>query len=463
MELDQRDLSQVCVIILAAGKGTRMKSEESKVFFPFLGKPLLSHILQAAQGLSTKKILVVVSPADFDRAKELYHDTAEIVIQEEPKGTGDAVKKALNQRPGEKYYLILCGDTPLIQSSTLLSLSEIFFKTHADAALITAIVEQAKMYGRIKRNPEGDIEEIIEYKDATQEEKNIHEINSGMYLFKAAALKETLHYLKDFNAAKEVYLTDTLKQIRQKNGTISSYQLEGEKEIFGINNRRDLSRALMMAYQQKNESLMLEEGVTIIDPEHTFIDPRAKIGQDSIIKPYCYLEGPVCIGKNVSIGPYACMRASEDKPIVIESHCQVGPFTSLRGGTHLKQHVHVGTFVEVKNSTLDQNTKAMHQSYLGDAEIGKKVNIGAGTITCNYDGQTKHKTIIKDGAFIGSDAILVAPLSIGELSYVAAGSTITKDIPDQSLGIGRSRQENKIGWKKRAIIKKNNESKGDTK
>jgi bifunctional UDP-N-acetylglucosamine pyrophosphorylase / glucosamine-1-phosphate N-acetyltransferase len=449
----QDSLSRLCVIILAAGQGKRMKSSESKVFFPFLGKSLIGHILDAVNSLSPHRIIAVVSPLDLERAQKTYGSLAEFVVQSEAKGTGDAVQKAWEIAPSEDCYMILCGDTPLIQDKTLLSLFEVFDKTHSDVALISARVEQAKMYGRIIRDSTGNFQEIVEFKDATPEEKLIQEVNAGMYLFKHKALESTLYCLNNKNAAKEIYLTDTLKDIRQQGGIISLYTLDNEEEILGINNRKDLSTALSIVYRRKNEHLMLEDGVTIIDPDNTFIDPRVEIGSDSIIKPFCYLEGPITIGTNVDIGPYVCMRAGEKDPIIIEAGCRVGPFSSLRGGTHLKENAHVGTYVEMKKSTLGKKSKAMHLSYLGDAEIGHEVNIGAGTITCNYDGEQKYKTTIEDRVFVGSDAILVAPLNIGHDSYIAAGSTITQDVPDHSLGLGRSRQINKTGWRKRSIQK----------
>ncbi len=449
-------LSDLCVIVLAAGQGKRMKSDESKVFFPFFGQPMLWHVLQAAHQLSPKRIISVVSPSDYDRAQEMFGTISEFVVQLEAKGTGDAVKQAWEKAPSEKNYLILCGDTPLIQSRTLGSLADIFFKTHADVSLITAKIENPRMYGRIIRNFEGSFEEIVEYKDANAEEKAINEVNSGIYLFKRQALEETLHCLSNHNAAKEIYLTDTLKNIKRNGGTISIYPLEGEEEIFGINNRKDLSTALNMAWQKKIETLMLEDGVSIMDPSNTFIDPSVQIGSDTVVKPFCYLEGPITIGRHVTIGPYVCMRATEKDPITIASFCQIGPFSSLRGGSHLMEHAHVGTYVELKKSILGEKTKAMHLSYLGDATIGKAVNVGAGTITCNYDGESKYQTIIEDDVFVGSDAILVAPLTIGRKSYIAAGSTITHDVPPESLGIGRSRQSNKVGWKKRKIIPEGN-------
>jgi bifunctional UDP-N-acetylglucosamine pyrophosphorylase / glucosamine-1-phosphate N-acetyltransferase len=446
----QDSLSRLCVIVLAAGQGKRMKSSESKVFFPFLGKYLISHILNAVSALSPNRIIVVVSPSDLERAKSAFASFAEFVVQAEAKGTGDAVQKAWEIAPNEDHYMILCGDTPLIQSKTLQSLFDIYDKTHSDVTLVTARVEQAKMYGRIIRDSKGFFQEIVEFKDATPEEKLIQEVNAGMYLFKHDSLEKTLYCLNNKNAAKEIYLTDTLKDIRQQGGIISLHTLDNEEEILGINNRKDLSIALSIAYRRKNEHLMLEDGVSIVDPEHTFIDPQVEIGQDSVVKPFCYLEGPISIGCGVIIGPYVCMRASEKDPIVIDSGCMVGPFSSLRGGTHLKEEVHIGTYVEVKKSIIHKKSKAMHLSYLGDSEIGKEVNIGAGTITCNYDGESKHKTIIEDRVFVGSDVILVAPLTIGHDSYIAAGSTITQNVPEHSLGIGRSRQVNKIGWHKRS-------------
>ena len=259
------------------------------------------------------------------------------------------------------------------------------------------------------------------------------------------------------NAAREYYFTDTLRRIIQKNGSVIISPIDGEDEIFGINNKLDLSKALKIAYQKTAQRLMIEEGVIIIDPDSVFIGPDVKIGKDTVILPFCYLDGKITIGENSQIGPYVCLRAST-APIQIGTDCLVGPYSSIRSGSILEDGVHMGTFVEIKKTKLGKMSKAMHLAYLGDADIGERVNVGAGTITCNYDGVTKHKTSIEDDVFIGSNTTIVPPITLKKGSYTGAGSVITEDVPEDSLALGRSRQINKEGWcrkMKEAKAKKN--------
>ena len=448
MPNNQNDFSQMACIILAAGLGTRMKSNQSKVFFPFLGKALVEHVLEKAISLSPGKIILVISPKDFQRAMDHFGEKATIATQKEPLGTGDAVRTAMDYISGFPHCMILCGDTPLLESNTIQAFCEDYLKQKASCGFISALIQEPKMYGRVTRFKDNTFRKIVEYKDANEAERVIKEVNSGIYLFQTEKLIQSLNVLNTNNIACEYYFTDTLVEIQKNKGTVLIWQIEGEDEIFGINTKLDLSKALQIAYKKIALRLMLEDGVIITDPDSVFIGPDVKIGKDAMILPFCYLDGKITIGENSQIGPYACMRGA-DLPIQIGAHCVVGPFSSIRGGSVLEDYAHMGTFVECKKTKLGKHSKAMHLSYLGDTNIGQKVNVGAGTITCNYDGFAKHKTVIEDDVFIGSDTIIVAPLTIGKGSYTAAGSVITEDIPPDSLGIGRARQLNKEGWCKK--------------
>lgn len=448
MPNNQNDFSKMACIILAAGLGTRMKSNQSKVFFPFLGKALVEYVLEKAESLSPGKIILVVSPKDYKIALEKYGKRVVIAIQKEPLGTGDAVKAGINLASEFPHCMILCGDTPLLETNTILSFCQEYYKQKASCGFISAVLDEPKMYGRVIRCKDQSFRKIVEFKDANETERAIKEVNSGIYLFQTDQLIHSLKILNTNNAAREFYFTDTLVEFKKNKETVMIWPIIGEDEIFGINNKLDLSKALKIALKKIKHHLMLEEGVIMTDPDSVYIGPEVKIGKDTIVLPFCYLDGKISIGENSQIGPYVCMRGI-DSPIQIGDDCFVGPFSSIRGGSVLEEGSHMGTFVELKKTRLGKHSKAMHLSYLGDTEIGKKANIGAGTITCNYDGFTKHKTIIEDDVFIGSDTIIVAPLKICKGSYTAAGSVITEDIPPDSLGIGRARQLNKEGWCKK--------------
>lgn len=432
-------------IILAAGSGTRMKSTISKVLFPFLEKPLLEHVLEKAEALIPGKIVIVCSPKDYQQIVSQYGSRALITVQENPLGTGDAVKVGLQVIGDFQHCMILCGDTPLLTQSTLTEFFESYMKSKSSAGFISALVPDPKMYGRVYRGENKQFKGIVEFKDASEEIRQIREINSGIYLFEKKALTVALESLHNHNQSGEYYFTDTLLTIQNQGNNIFIMPIEGEEEILGINHKLDLSKAIKLAYLKIAERLMVEEGVIIIDPSTTFIGPKVSIGKDSVILPFCYLEGEVRVGTNTRIGPYVCMRGT-DASIDIGDDCIVGPFSSIRGGSKLEDGSHLGTFVECKKTHLGESSKAMHLSYLGDAEIGENVNVGAGTITCNYDGYKKHKTIIEDNVFLGSDTIIVAPLTIKKGSYTGAGSVITEDVPEDSLALGRAKQMNKEGW-----------------
>lgn len=458
MNIDTRNSTIGC-IVLAAGLGTRMKSYQSKIRIPFFGKPLIEHIMDNLTSAGISNPVLVVSPTDFSTLFSLYNQKTTLVIQKEPLGTGDAVKAGLSAlSETQEYCLIVCGDTPLLSSHTLTDFIFSCQKVNASVGLITAIIDHPRKYGRIIRTPQGEFRKITEYKDASEDEKKIHEVNSGVYLFKTSLLQEALATLSTDNAAGEYYFTDTLSVLHQKGYLVHTHEMIGEEDIMGINTKADFSKALQIANQRYQETLMTHQGVFILDPASTYIESSVKIGKDTIIKPFTYLEGDITIGEKCQIGPFVCMRGSE--PIKIENEAMVGPFSSLRGGTEIDKEAHIGTFVELKKTKIGPNSKAMHLSYLGDAEIGSRVNIGAGTITCNYDGRTKHITRIEDDVFVGSDTIIVAPLTIHKESYIAAGSTLTMDVPAFALALGRARQLNKLDWSKhRSPLREKGDSK----
>jgi bifunctional UDP-N-acetylglucosamine pyrophosphorylase/glucosamine-1-phosphate N-acetyltransferase len=433
-----------------------MKSKYSKVFFPFFGKPIVKNIYDTVKSLNPSKIVVVVSEKDYEIARETFPKDSFIAIQKKPLGTADAVKEGMKYVDKEADILILCGDTPLLKKETINNLINQFRKSKASASLLTAILKEPKQYGRITRNNSGELDKIVEYKDATCEERNINEVNSGVYIFKGKDLEKALENIGNNNKSGEFYFTDTLQFIKETGGKICAETIFGEEEIIGINSKRDLSYALKLVFNETNDRLMEEDGVIIVDPESTFIDRNVKIGRDSIIKPFTVIEGNVKIGEDTTIGPFVCIRGGSEG-IEIGNNCNIGPFTSLRDGTLIEDEAKVGSFVEFKKVKFGKKSKSMHLTYLGDAEIGENVNIGAGTITCNYDGSKKNKTTIEDNVFIGSDTIIVAPLKIGKGAYTAAGSTITDDVPEDSLSIGRARQINKEGWCKKKREEKKDE------
>ncbi len=415
-------------LILAAGKGTRMKSDLPKVLHPLLGRPVVNYILQTVAELGPERIhLVIGHQAELVQStveKEQHLVPLDFVLQREQLGTGHAVLQAnelLQDFSG--ILLVLPGDAPLISAATLRGLLDHHQSGGYSATILTTVVDLPTGYGRIIRNPGGDVIGIVEEKDASDEERLIKEINSSIYCFDTPILMECLGEISADNKQGEYYLTDVIKILRQRNYLVGAYVAGDPTEVMGINTRYELAQAGKILWRRKAYELM-SEGVTILDPDTAYIHPETQIGPDTIIYP------GVMVAENVVIG----------------SGCQVGPFAYLRPGTRLADGVKVGDFVEIKNSVVGTGSKVPHHSYIGDTVIGSGANIGAGTITCNYDGQQKHRTVINDGAFIGSNTNLVAPVTIGQGAYIAAGSTITKDIPDGALGVARSRQVNKEDW-----------------
>lgn len=446
-------------IILAAGKGTRMKSSTYKVLHPVLGKPMISHIIANLNDLQLKEKIVVVSEDAFE-VRELLKDEVEFVVQKEQLGTGHAVKMAKSLLENKKgVTLVLCGDTPLITSNTLKMLLEKHINSNADATILTTRYTNPFGYGRIVRDSNGDVIRIVEEKDATNEERMIKEINTGTYCFNNQVLFTALEEINNNNQQNEYYLTDVIKIIRNNDGKVSAFLTDDIEETIGINDRIALEKANQILRKRINENLM-KNGVSIIDSNTTYISSDTFIGQDTVIYPGTILMGCNKIGKNCHIGPYTEIENSQigdDVKIkhsvisdsIIGNNTKVGPFARFRNHVIIGDNVNIGNFVEVKNSTMGSNSKAAHLSYIGDSEIGNNVNLGCGVITVNYNGKEKNKTIIKDNAFIGCNSNLIAPVTIEDNAYIAAGSTINQNVPKDSLAIARSKQVNKIGYAKK--------------
>lgn len=438
------------VIILAAGKGTRMNSRLPKVLQPIAGKPLLAHVLQQAQHLAANRTIVVYGHGG-DLVQKTFADQAiDWVEQAEQLGTGHAVKVTLPVLPTSGQSLILYGDVPLIQASTLRRLQQ---AAHAGFAMLTSHLDHPDNYGRIKRDARGRVVQVVEQKDASAQELAIQEINTGIYCIDNAMLHRLLPQLNTQNAQGEYYLTDIVAMAAAEGIDIQTIQPELDFEIEGVNDRLQLS-ALERTFQLHQAQQLMKAGVTLFDPARFDLRGTLKVGQDVRIDINVIIEGDCSLGDGVQLGagcvlknthiaagtvvlPYSVFENSQ-----IGANNSIGPFSRFRPNCVLADDVHVGNFVEVKNSHMAQGSKAGHLAYLGDAKIGQDSNIGAGTITCNYDGAYKHQTVIGDRAFIGSNSALVAPVSIGHGATVGAGSVITKDVPDQQLAVARGQQRN---------------------
>jgi len=450
-------MENVKVLILAAGKSTRMKSKNAKVLHRAGGTALIDHAVRTARAVSTDISIVVGHQAEKVKAAV---PAAKFIDQKEQLGTGHAVIAARDAFAG--YHgdlLVMPGDVPLLTASTL----EAFIRFHREggyrASVLTADVPNPYGYGRVVRRNDNEVDSIIEHRDATPEILAIPEINSSVYVFNNPTLFEAIANLRNDNAQREYYLTDVIGILVNQRAKVGAFKVENGQEILGINTRQELVTIDRVLRRRKCEALMAE-GVTIMDPESTYIDEDVQIGADTVIYPSVQLEGATVIGDDVTIHSFT--RVSNSKIgsrsqllngcVIVDSaigeEVSVGPWAHLRMGAVLEDAIQIGNFVEIKKSTVGSGTKAHHLAYLGDATIGKKVNIGAGVITCNYDGTMKHPTHIEDGAFIGTDSQLIAPVRIGRDAYVAAGSSITEDVPPESLAIARGRQTIKEGWVK---------------
>lgn len=443
-------------LVLAAGKGTRMKSMLPKVMHLAHGKPMLVRILDTLKNIGIDESILILGY----KREEILASIGEVtnVIQEEQLGTGDAIKKAKDKLQNyDGDVLILCGDTPLIKEETLKNLYRKYKKERVDGIVLTALYENPFGYGRIKKD-ENFVKKIVEEKEANFEERKIKEVNAGIYIFNSKELFKALEKIDNNNEKGEYYLTDVIEIMSNENKKIISYQLKDSLEILGVNSKVELAMATKILRDRKNKALM-EAGVILIDPETTYIDDEVEIGMDTIIYPNVIIQGSTKIRENTEIlsntriinseiSSNVRIEASVIEESIVEKGVTIGPFAHLRPKSHLKENVHIGNFVETKKTTLDKGVKVGHLTYLGDAHIGEKTNIGAGTITCNYDGKNKFKTVIGKNAFIGSDTMLVAPVVVGDEALIGAGSVITKDVPNNSLGVSRSKQIIKEGWKK---------------
>ena len=444
------------VMILAAGLGTRMRSRKAKVLHELGGRPLIAHVCRAAAALTQRPIHIVVGhqAEAVERAvrEELDEHGALFIKQEEQRGTGDAVmatRDALAE--ANSTILVLSGDVPLITAETLGALIH-QHRTHrgrgAACTILTVRLEDPTGYGRIVRDEEGLFQKIVEQKDATPAERQVKEINAGIYCFEARALFDALARVEPHNAQGEYYLTDVPAILRTDGEDVSVYLHSDAREVSGINTRVELAEFERLLRQRTIRRLMLDSGVTFIDPQHTYVSPEAQIGRDCVIYPDVHIEGTTVVGDDCEIRAGTRITNSrigsgvaiKDHCVIVDSeianNCAVGPSAHLRMQTKLEEGACIGNFVEVKKSRLGRGSKSMHLTYLGDATIGEKTNIGAGTITCNYDGKNKHPTVIEDNVKIGSDTMLVAPVRVGSGAITAAGSVVTKDVPPDTLVAG---------------------------
>ena len=450
------------IVILAAGKGTRMKSATPKVLHRAGGLSLIGHVLRASAAVQPETTTLVVGhqAAEVREALAEWRPGLGFALQEPQLGTGHALLQAEPALRGATgTLLLLSGDVPLLRGQTLAALAAAHRNRGAAATVMTARVRNPDGYGRILRTG-GEISAIVEHKDASPEQRRIDEINSGIYAFDLAPLFDGLRAIGAANAQREYYLPDLVRIYRERGRAVHTFVLDDEREILGVNSRRELAEVAAIMHKARNEALM-DSGVTLVDPAAVYVGPDVTIGADTIVHPGVYLEGHTAVGSGCEIhsGVRIVDSVIGDK-VVIHNFCvivgsrvsggaQVGPFARLRPETVLAEDVHIGNFVELKKTSVGKGSKASHLTYLGDATIGERVNVGAGTITCNYDGVTKNPTIIEDGAFIGSDSQLIAPVRVGRDAYVAAGSSITEDVPAGALAITRGRQVNKDGWAER--------------
>ena len=442
------------IVILAAGQGTRMKSKIPKVLHKVLDKPMLDHVMEAAQVVTNHKPIVVIGHMS-DMVREHLGDKAEIALQEEQLGTGHAVMMAEHYIDDEDEVLILCGDTPLIKGETLKEMTKIKSEGYA-AVVMSAVEDDPTGYGRIIRDESNDFMRIREQKDASEEEKAIKEINAGMYIINGKLLKENLSKLSVNNAQREYYLTDVLEHIKNAGHRIGVYQAD-KMEIMGVNSRLQLSEAERIMRIDVNK-MHMANGVTLIDTNSTYIDKNVKIGRDTIIYPNCHIKGNSVIGEDCIIRENTTIEDShiEDHVTIksstilsskVGARTTIGPYAYLRPKSVLGEDVKIGDFVEVKNAEIGNGSKASHLSYIGDAVVGKNVNIGCGVVFVNYDGKNKFKSIVEDNAFIGSNSNLVAPVTVKEGGYIATGSTVTVDVPEGALCVARAREVIKEGWR----------------
>ena len=450
-------MSGLKVVILAAGQGTRMKSKVPKVLHKVLDKTMVDYVIDASVEAGAEDICVIVGHQSA-MVKAMIGTRVKFALQKEQLGTGHAVMQA-GDFISDGNILVLCGDTPLIRPETIMELSDMHNSGGSDVTVVSMKADDPTGYGRIVRENNA-FAKIVEQKDADEEQKKINEVNTGVYIFKADALKAAFEKLSNNNSQGEYYLTDTLEIIKNNGGKVDIMTAEDADEFLGVNSKLQLSQATDIMKKRINEYHMLN-GVTIMDPANTYIGIDVKIEPDTIIYPGCMLEGKTEIGTDCIIGPNCRIQSSiihngvtvQSSFLIqaeVDNYSTVGPFAYLRPNSKIGEHVRIGDFVEIKNSNIDDGTKVSHLTYVGDSDVGKCVNFGCGTVTVNYDGKNKFRCKIGNNVFIGCNSNLVAPVEIEDNAYTAAGSTITKNVPEGSLAIARSRQDNKEGWRNRS-------------
>ncbi|MBF2493173.1 bifunctional UDP-N-acetylglucosamine diphosphorylase/glucosamine-1-phosphate N-acetyltransferase GlmU [Listeria welshimeri] len=452
-------MSKRYAVVLAAGQGTRMKSKLYKVLHPVCGKPMVEHVVDQISTLDVDKVVTIVGHG-AEKVQEHLAGKSEFVKQEEQLGTAHAVLQAKPELAGKDgVTLVVCGDTPLIEASTMEALLKYHHEKRAKATILTTVIEDPTGYGRIIRDDLGIVEKIVEHKDATEKEQRISEINTGTYCFDNKALFEALKNVSNDNVQGEYYLPDVIKILKDLDEVVAAYRMESFEESLGVNDRIALAEASKLMQRRINDNHM-RNGVTLVNPENTYIDIDVKIGQDTVIEPGVMLRGNTVIGDdcvissgseiaNSVIGERVHVRNSSIFESKVGDDVQIGPYAHLRPESDIHNHVKIGNYVETKKAIVGEGTKLPHFIYMGDAEIGKNVNVGCGSIAVNYDGKNKAKTIIGDDVFVGCNSNLIAPVKVGDRAFIAAGSTITKDVPEDALGIARAKQENKMDYAKR--------------
>ncbi|MFY8330949.1 bifunctional UDP-N-acetylglucosamine diphosphorylase/glucosamine-1-phosphate N-acetyltransferase GlmU [Vagococcus carniphilus] len=446
-------------IILAAGKGSRMKSSLYKVLHPVAGKPMVEHVIEQVEAINVDEIVTIVG-FGAEMVKDHLGERSKYALQTEQLGTGHAVLATADLLKDKKgTTLVICGDTPLLTSDTLDKLVKHHEETNAKATILSAIARDASGYGRIVRNDNNLVEKIVEHKDASEEELLINEFNTGTYCFDNEFLFEALTKVGNDNAQGEYYLPDVISILKEQGEIVTAFVMDSEDESMGVNDRVALAKASQLMNARINEAHM-RNGVTFVDPSNTYIESDVVIGHDTLIEPGVILRGKTIIGDNCYIstnsdikdsvlGNHVKVHSSNIKESTIRDGADVGPYAHIRPNSEIHENAHIGNFVEIKKATIGKESKVGHLTYVGDATLGKDINVGCGTVFVNYDGKNKFHTTIGDHSFIGSGTNLVGPVTLGRNSATAAGSTITEDVPEDALGIARGRQSNLEGYAKK--------------